>query len=305
MNLSWLKTLITIVDKKSMTAAAQCLEISQPAVSKQLQALEDYYGTPLLTRRGREPELTPAGRVVYEYGQQILQAVERSLAAVRDLSGAVQGELLLGAGTIPGEYLLPRLLGAFQQRYPEVRVSLEIGSSSVVARRVLAGEIAAGVIGARVNSPNLQHEPIYSDELVVVIPRGHRWEGRHTISLEEFCGEQMVVREAGSGTRAVIEKWLEERGIDPATLGHRMELGSTDAVLEAVAEGLGVSLVSTLAAEPRIQAGTLAVVQISGFPNRRHLYLVTRKNRAPDLLLRTFIEFLKEALPPIPPGQTD
>ncbi len=305
MNLSCLKTLVTIVDKKSLTAAARALEISQPAVSKQLQALEDYYGTPLLNRGGRDPEVTAAGRIVYQYGQRILLAIDRSLAAVRELSNTIQGKLLLDASTIPGEYVLPRLLGAFQQRYPEVRISLEISDSSVVARRVLAGEIAAGVIGVRVSNPRLQHEPIYSDELVVVIPRGHRWEGRQVVSLDEFCAEQMVVREPGSGTRAVIEKWLGERGVDPATLGHRMELGSTDAVLEAVAEGLGVSLVSTLAAWPRIQAGTLAAVRISGFPSRRHLYLITRKNRTPDLLLKTFIEFVKEALPPIPAGEVD
>jgi DNA-binding transcriptional LysR family regulator len=300
MNLSWLKTLITIVDKKSLTAAARALEISQPAVSKQLRALEDYYGAPLLNRRGRVPELTTAGRVVYQHGQRILLAVDRSLAEVRELGSAVQGELLLEASTIPGEYVLPRLLGAFQQRYPEVRVSLEISNSRDVARHVLAGEIAVGVIGVQAPNPNLQHEPIYSDELVVVIPRGHRWEGRETISLDEFCAEQMVVREQGSGTRTVLERWLKERGIDPATLEYRLELGSHDAVLEAVAGGLGVSLVSSLAAAPRLQAGALASVRISGFPNQRPLYLITRKNRALDHLQKTFIAFVKETLPPVP-----
>ena len=302
MNLNWLKTLNTIVEKKSLTAAARALEISQPAVSKQLRALEEYYGAPLLSRRGREPELTAAGRVVYQHGQRILLAVDRSLAEVQELGSAVQGELLLEASTIPGEYLLPRLLGAFQQRYSEVTVSLEISDSMDVARHVLAGEIAVGVIGMQTLNPNLQHEPIYSDELVVVIPRKHRWEGRDTISLEEFCAEQMVVRESGSGTRAVLERWLKERGIDPATLEYRLELGSHDAVLEAVAGGLGVSLVSSLAAVSRLAAGSLASVKISGFPNRRLLYLITRKNRVPDRLQKIFIAFVKETLPPVPTG---
>jgi DNA-binding transcriptional LysR family regulator len=300
MNLSWLKTLITIIDKKSLTAAAGDLEISQPAVSKQLRALEDYYGMPLLNRRGREPELTAAGRIVYQYGQRILLAVDRSLAEVQELGNTVQGELLLEASTIPGEYILPRLLGAFQQRHPGVRVSLDISDSKDVAGHVLAGEIAVGMIGVQAHNSNLQHEPVYSDELVVVVPRGHRWEGRETINLDEFCAEPMVVRESGSGTRAVVEKWLKERSIDPSDLDYRLELGSHDAVLEAVSGGMGVSLVSSLAAASRLAAGTLAAVRISGFPNHRYLYLITRKNRTPNHLQKTFMAFVKETLPPVP-----
>lgn len=300
MNLTWLETLIVIVDKKSLTKAARALDVSQPAVSKQLRALEAYYGTPLLYRRGREPELTEAGKIVYRYGQRILQMIDKSLADVRELADTVQGDLLLGGSTIPGEYILPRLLGAFQQEYPAVRVSLEIGDSKDVARRVLAGEFAAGVIGVQINNQNLQHELIYNDELVVVAPRGHRWDGQSTISLDEFCAEQMVVREPGSGTRAVLEQWLQERGIDPSILKYKMELGSTDAVLSAVTAGLGVSLLSAVAAQPRVQAGTLAAVRIAGLPNIRGLYLITRKNRIPDHLLKTFIDFVKASPPPEP-----
>lgn len=296
MNLDWLTTLIMIVERKSLTGAAQEMRISQPAVSKQLRALEDFYGTPLLNRRGREPELTEAGKIVYRHGQRILQAVEKSLNDVRELADTVQGELVLGASTIPGEYVLPRLLGAFQQQYPAVRVSLEISGSREVARRVQAGEFAAGVIGVQAGGQNLKHELIYNDELVVVVPRGHRFEGRDTISLEEFCAEQIVFREPGSGTRSVIEKRLQECGVDPATLKNRIELGSTDAVLNAVAEGLGISLVSVLAAQPRIRAGTLAAVRITGFPNMRGLFLITRKNRVPDHLLTAFIDFVRQTL---------
>lgn len=158
------------------------------------------------------------------------------------------------------------------------------------------------MIGVQISNLNLQHELIYNDELVVVAPRGHRWDGQSTISLEEFCAEQMVVREPGSGTRAVLEQWLQERGIDPSTLKYRMELGSTDAVLSAVTAGLGVSLLSAVAAQPRVQAGTLAVVRIAGLPNIRGLYLITRKNRIPDHLLKTFIDFMKASLLP---GPTD
>lgn len=144
MNLTGLETLIVIVDKKSLTKAARALDVSQPAVSKQLRALEAYYGTLLLYRRGREPELTEAGKIVYRYGQRILQMIDKSLADVRELADTVQGDLLLGGSTIPGEYILPRLLGAFQQEYPAVRVSLEIGDSKDVARRSGGGICCRG-----------------------------------------------------------------------------------------------------------------------------------------------------------------
>ncbi len=294
MNLAWLLTFNTIVEKKSLTGAARALHLTQPAVSKQLRCLEQYYGAPLFRRTTREVELTEAGKIVYEYSKRALEMIQKSREEVQILIGAMRGELSLGASTIPGEYLMPRILGPFQRLYPEVKVKLEIGDSKEVARKVLEGEVELGITGVFIDEQKLEQELFYEDELVVVVPRGHRFAGREAISLEEFLEEPIVAREPGSGTRTVIEQKFAARGISPGDLKIKLELGSTEAVLNAVAAGLGTSLVSLLAAHPRAQAGEIFYLRIADFPLERGLYLVFRKNREHSIFLEIFVSFLKD-----------
>lgn len=297
MNLMWLQTFNIIVEKGSLTKAARALHLTQPAVSKQLRALEEYYGTPLVRRTTRELELTEAGKVVYSYGRRALDLIMKSREDVQAFVSTVCGELLLGASTIPGEYILPRFLGSFQQHYPEVRVKMEIGDSKEIASKVLEGDLELGIIGAVIKNRGLSYEVFCSDELVAIVSVGHRFAGRETITLNEFIAEPFVAREAGSGTRIVIDKWLMTCGIEPSSLKFRLELGSTEAVLNAVSEGIGISVVSRYAAQSRVQTGELACLRIAGFPSRRWLYFITKKNSEPKPLVKTFMKFLKDQCP--------
>lgn len=297
MNLMWLQTFNVVVEEKSLTKAARALHLTQPAVSKQLRSLERYYGVSLLHRTTREVRLTEAGRVVYQYGQKTLEIIKKSRDDVQVLVNVIQGELLLGASTIPGEYILPRFLGLFQQLYPEVKVKMEISDSKEVARKVLEGEIKLGIIGAFIQNQSLQQELFCKDELVVVVPREHKFARRKTITLEEFLSEPLVARERGSGTRMVMENKFVAHGISLTALKIKLELGSTEAVLNAVAAGLGISLVSRLAVQSHTQAGKVAYLRIAGFPLERGLYFIIKKNREPSALLKTFLSFLKNNIP--------
>ncbi len=296
MNFSWLLTFNMVVEKKSLTKAAQALHLTQPAVSKHLRSLEQYYGTTLVHRTTRDIELTEAGKVVYQYSRQVLELLQKSRKEVKDIAGTMKGELLIGASTIPGEYLLPRLLGQFQQLYPEVRVKMEIADSEVIARKVLENEVEVGMIGVPVKNKALQEELVYEDELVVIVPRGHRFEGRQEITLEEFLSEPLLAREKGSGTRKVIEGRLLGRGIDPGSLKVKLELGSTEAVINAVIAGLGISLVSRLAAQPHADSGELSYLRIRGLSFKRGLYWVTKRHQHKSLILENFLSFLKAQL---------
>jgi len=294
MNFAWLQTFNVIVEQGSLTKAARALHLTQPAVSKQLRALEEYYGTPLFYRTTREIELTEAGEIVYQYSQKALDLIGKSRNEVQALARVIEGELSLGASTIPGEYIFPRFLGLFQQRYPGVRVKLEIGDSKVIAQKVAEGKLELGITGALIKSRNLRYELFFQDELVVVVPKGHRFAGRESVTLEEFIAEPLVARERGSGTRIAIENRLMEHGVSPSALNISLELGSTEAVLNAVARGVGISLVSGYAARPRAQAGEIAYLRIDGVPFERGLYFVTRKKPELRTVLRVFIDFLNE-----------
>ncbi len=294
MNLAWLQTFNAIVEEGSLTKAAKALHLTQPAVSKQLRALEAYYGTPLFYRTTRELKLTEAGEIVYRYSQKALELIVKSKNEVQVTVGSIRGELTIGASTIPGEYILPRLLGRFQQHYPGIKVKLEISDSRAIAQKVSEGRLELGITGVLIKSRNLRYEPFFQDELVVVVPRGHRFAGREFITIEELLSEPFVSRERGSGTRSVIENRLLESGVFPAALNITLELGSTEAVLNAVIEGLGISLVSAYAARPRAQAGEIFCLKVEGVNFKRDLYFVMRKERELRLLLRLLINFLKE-----------
>ncbi|HAA89592.1 MAG: Transcriptional regulator LysR family [Thermoanaerobacterales bacterium 50_218] len=293
MNFSWLLTFNMVVEKKSLTKAAQALHLTQPAVSKHLRSLEQYYGTTLVHRTTRDIELTEAGKVVYHYSKQVVGLLQKSREEVKNIAGCVKGELLIGASTIPGEYLLPHLLGRFQQLYPEVKVKMEIADSEVIVRKVLANEVEVGFVGVPVTNRALQEELVYEDELVVIVPRNHRFAGRQEITLEELLTEPLLVREKGSGTRRVIEGRLAEQGVDPRSLKVKLELGSTEAVINAVIAGLGISLVSRLAAQLHADSGELACLRLKGLSFKRGLFLITRKHQHKSLILEKFLSFLK------------
>ncbi|MDD2555925.1 MAG: selenium metabolism-associated LysR family transcriptional regulator [Syntrophaceticus sp.] len=296
MNLSWLRTFIFIVEKKSLTKAAHALHLTQPAVSKQLNSLEKLYGISLLHRTSRYVNVTEAGKIVYDYSKQILAKVNESKVAVQALQKELSGSLVLGASTIPGEYILPAALGRFQELHPQVIAKLEIADSTEIGQLIMDAKLEAGMIGALLDNPLLCQEHIADDELVVIAASQHHLADERSIILENILEEPLIVREAGSGTQLVIESKLKEKDITPDRLNVRLELGSTAAVVNAVAAGLGISLVSRFAVKNRINSEDIAVLDIEDLPLERGLYFVTRRDQVISPLVESFYEFLKEYL---------
>ncbi len=294
MNLSWLQSFVAVVEEGSLSRAARVLHLTQPAVSRHLAFLEQHFRAVLLERTARGVNLTPAGRAVYQAAKKALGLLEEARREVAARAEALTGEVALAASTIPGEYVLPPLLGRFQELHPGVRVRLEVADTRVVLEKVRRGEVQLGAVGALAPDKSLRHAPFCRDELVVVVPRGHRFAGRREVDLAEFCAEPLVLREPGSGTRAVLEARLKERGVPLGALRVRLELGSTEAVLNAVAAGLGISLVSRLAALDHASAGKLAFATLSGVRLERDLYLVWRGKLEADRLGGTLLAFLRE-----------
>ncbi|MEW5761838.1 MAG: selenium metabolism-associated LysR family transcriptional regulator [Bacillota bacterium] len=297
MNLAYLETLVALAEHKSFSRAAAALNLTQPAVSKHIAYLEAYYGTRLVDRSSRRVELTQAGAVLYRYAREILDALARARNDVDACALTVRGRLLIGASTIPGHYLVPRLIGAFNRLYPEVAIAVEIADTGKVLRMLLEEKVQVGAVGALTNDPRLHFVPFAEDEIVLVVPRRHPLAARRSVSPRAVLGETLVWREEQSGTRRVVEDALLAAGIRSGDLKIAAELGSTEAVLGAVAAGMGLSFISRVAAEAAAHAGSVALVRLQGPHFTRRLYLAHLRARPLSRAAAAFIDFATRNVP--------
>lgn len=293
MNLDYLRTLVSIVEEGSLSAAARARRISQPAVTKQLQRLEADLELSLLVRGPRrQVELTPAGALVLAFARQTLarfEKLESELGALKSLEG---GTLVLAASTIPGEHVLPALLAEFRRKFPAIKVEMSVSDTAQVAEELLADEADLGMVGSPVRRPGLRLERLLGDEIVLAVPLDHGFARRKRIGVEELRGQPLILREEGSGTRRSVEASLAAAGWDLPQEDVTLVLGSTQAVLHAVEQGLGLGFVSARAAAPR-EGRSLACVGLEGVDLGRDLYLAYLPQRAGDPLVSRFLGFVR------------
>lgn len=283
-----LKGFAALVEEGSFSGAARRLGLTQPAVSAHVRTLEEHFGQPLMERAGRSWRPTAAGERLYGYAAQVAALAETMEDALAALGEEPAGHLRVAASTVPGEFLLPRLLGGFCGRYPGVRVSVEVADSSVVVDQVLHRRCDVGVIGAPLAPDRLELTPFASDTLVLVAPPGHPLAGRRSVRLDDLLPFPFVMREEGSGTRSVVAHALMEGGLAPERLRVAVELGSTESVKRAVQAGVGLSFVSVFALRPGEVPGEIAVVKLRGFNSERPLYVAVEAARPPRNTVEAF-----------------
>lgn len=275
MNINQVRAFIAVVDTGSFSAAARATGLSQPAVTMQIQGLESDLGATLLERRYRKVELTEAGRALLPFARRVMTELEEARTEIERLSDTVGGHLELAVSTTPGQYILPRLLGSFLREYPEVSVSLRVYDSADVVARVEAGEAHLGMTGARIAGAKVEFEEMGADRLLLICPPDDTFAGRKKVALADVAERPFIVRESGSGTRMVFEAALRDGGIDPAELNVVMELGTSEAIVNAVEGGMGVGVVSHWMADKALALGTVAQVAAPGFPVSRPFYAVS------------------------------
>jgi len=304
-DLRHLLTFRTVVDKGSFSQAAEELEISQPAVSFQIRALERLLGHRLLDRGGRRVAVTEAGEVVYRYARRMIGLEAELEREMGELGTRLAGRLVLGSSTGPGELVLPRLLGAFSRAHADVRVSLVVSDTQAVCERVLDDELELGVVGAVRAQRGLVFEPFMRDELVAIVPPDHPFAGREALALEELVAEPMILQQEGSGVRSVVEAAMRGAGMRDRDLQVTMELGLQQSVKAAVLDGLGMTVISRLAIEREVAEGLLAAVPLHGPGLARDFLAVRHSGRTPTRLTSAFLEFAREELGPVaaPPSE--
>lgn len=276
---------------QSFTGAAKQMFMSQPAISFQIKALEDDLQVALFRRDEKKVVLTEAGRLLLPEARQLLGHYNKIRAGLDSLRGLETGRISVGAGTIPGEYLLPISIGIFRAKYPGIKVKLRIAGSGDVIKWIKEREVDLGVLGSPVVDDNLELVPWLDDELVLILPANHRWAGK-LIDIAELAGEKYIMREEGSGTRRSIEEILEKNSFSMEKLEVEMELGSTRAVISAVQAGLGLGFVSRWAAAETLAAGKISAAIINGINMNRKLFLVRYTPAIANYAADAFFNFL-------------
>lgn len=293
MDLRRLEIFLKVAELGSFSRAADALFLTQPTVSEHVRALEDELGVQLLDRLGRGTTPTRAGTLLLGYARRLLALSREARQAIEQFQGRVSGELVLGGSNIPGEYVLPALIGAFRAKYPDVSISLRIGASRDVQEWVEHGHVEIGVAGAVPTSRALQSRPLMADDLVLAVPPEHPWVTRKTVAVEDVKREPLVLRERGSGSRETLEHALQEVGANLASFNVVGEIASTQAVKQAVRAGLGVSFVSRLAVEDECRAKLLAYVKVRDLNVTRSFHVVTHRDRSRSPLAQAFLAFLE------------
>jgi DNA-binding transcriptional LysR family regulator len=285
-----------VVERRSFSNAAEQLGVTQPAVSLQIRSLEKRLGVQLVDRSGRRVEPTEAGRRLYRSAQRLLVLEEQLLAELGEgVEGELAGTLEIGASTGPGGTVLPVALAEFQQLHPGVHVALSVSDTQRVIEQVARRELELGVVGAVRRQRGVVFEPFFRDEVVLAVPRGHRFADR-TVGLEELKAEPIVLMQEGAGVRQVIEDELREVGVRLRDLDVRLELGLQESARSAVLAGHGVTFISRSAIEADVAAGMLSVARVEGLEPSREISLVRSAGRAETRVAQAFVEFARERL---------
>jgi LysR family transcriptional regulator, low CO2-responsive transcriptional regulator len=287
---SRLRLLVEVGRRGSISAAADACRIGQPSATKHLKTLEAAVGTGLVERNGRSSRLTEAGEVVAAHGLRVLDTLEAMQEDLRALHGAERGTLTLAASTTPGSYVLPSILQCFADRHPQVDVDVVIGSSAWVADRVARREVQLGLAGEVDLPDGVLAEPFLEDEVIGVAAPGRLKLRRGGVRVDALATETLLVRERGSSTRAVSERYLARLGFHPAK---RWELDSNEAIKRSVRAGLGIGFLSRLVVEDEIARGELVGFQLEGAgAMSRSVSLLRSGDRDPTPSERAFIETL-------------
>jgi len=286
MNLHQLRMFAAVVSHEGFSRAAEAVHVSQPAVSKAVSELEHQLDMPLFERGAGQLRLTEAGAVLYDHARTIFGLERAAIADMRSLHELEGGHLTIGASMTIATYLMPPLLARFLDRYPGIDVRIVSDNTEAIQDRLLRYELDLAFVEGPVDDERVDVQHWRDDEMVILANPRHPLLARPVLKPAELSDERWIIREEGSGTRAVTESLLHEAGIEPR---RQLEVGSTGAVVESVAAGLGVAMISIEAARDRIASGRVGVLTLPGMKFTRPLYRLGLRRRAHGPAARAFV----------------
>ena len=290
LTLRQLKVFETVARLSGFSRAAKELHLAQPTVSLQVKQLADAIGMPLYEQIGKKIHITEAGALVRAAAESVTGAFERLEMQLAELKGLKAGRLKVAVVTT-AKYFIPRLLGPFTRHYPGIDIALDVGNRSEIVARLSRNEDDLYIMGMPPAGMDIERHSFAENPIVAIAPRGHALAGHGRVRLAQLAQEPFLLREEGSGTRMAAERFVKSHGVK---LKVRMELGSNEAIKQAVAGGLGLSLLSLHALKSELARKELVLLDVEGLPIRRSWYIVYRKGKELSIVARTFFDYLKE-----------
>ena len=294
MNFQHIRAFCAVVNEGSFSRAAEKLQLTQPTISAQIQGLEGTLHARLFERSAQGIALTAAGRTLLPYARQMLELSERTTQALEQLGGLEWGELLLGASSVPGHYVLPRAVTLFKQAHPGIEVHLGVSNSQEVRAGIRDGRYELGMVGEQVRDERLAFEPVVHDHLLVVMRPEHPLADQKSITVQELAEQPLVVREHGSATQATLDRALSDAGLDARQLKLFLELGSVEAMKQAIRAADLCAVLSEWSVQDEVRLGLLRAIPLEGVDLRRDLYLVWRAHGYLSVASEAFVRFLRE-----------
>lgn len=282
---------IAVARKKSFSKAADMLFMSQPAVTSNIQKLEKELGITLIDRKSRNIILTEAGKIYYRYAVEITNICDQAQYSLSEYKESIEGMLEICASTIPEQCLLPYIVKAFKEAYPLVLFSIRHKDSKEVVEEILSGRINFGFIGAKYSSKNLEYIDFYDDRLVL-ITSPEKIFTTEFVSIQSLMGEDIVMREEGSGTRLLIESALKKKKLDMSIFRSQTINDSLEAIKKLVELNVGISFVSDVAVRNEVASGQLKKYEINDLDLNRHFSLVYCNNRCLSTIEEKFKDFV-------------
>ncbi len=293
-----MEAIISLVEEGSFSRAAKRMLLTQPALTKNIKNAEDCIGVRLVNRSSAGISLTPEGKILYDYARRMVRLRDEAKEKVLALNKETGGNVYLSASTIPATYILPRALSDFNKANAGIHIYIKTADSEEAMNMVLENEVEMGFIGKNPVHKKLKAETLWKDRLVLIVSKDHAWCKKKSITLPELMKEPFVIREKGSATRELFESYLKKtKSISHAQFNICGELGSSEAIKEAVIAGWGVSVISVHAVSRELSQGLLCEVPIQGLTMDRHFYLIYKRQFEFRSFHKTFINFIKRYTP--------
>jgi DNA-binding transcriptional LysR family regulator len=272
-----LKVFCTVAERGSFTRAARIVHLSQPAVSLQIQSLEEFFETKLFDKTGKQVSLTVAGKILYEHAKHIIGHYDEVAKEINKLTGKMKGAVALGASTTLGNYILPQIITEFKKIHPKIKIKLRIGNTERIEDLMHSGFVDFGIVEGKTSRSTTKTERLISDRLALVVHPKHTLTRKKSVSILDVTREPFILREQGSGTRQHIEKFLHKHGLNINDLHVALIMGSTESIKSAVEAGTGIAILSRWAVRKEVEDGRLKTVNFKEESFTRDLTLIFSK----------------------------
>ncbi len=304
--LQQMEALVRLAQERSFSQAARKMHLTQPSLTKHIKNLEDLADAALVNRRNSGISLTSEGKILYDYARRVFKLMDEAKEKIARSKEDESGSIFISASTIPSTYILPHLLNAFNKKYPDIRCYVQMNDSDATLNMILDNQAEIGFIGRPVSNRKLHADAVWRDRLVLAVPKGHVWNRKASVTIDELSREPFIIREKGSATRSILEEYLQkntDRGLSQFNIV--CELGSSEAVKEAIMAGLGVSILSVHAVGRELAEGLLIERPVENCTIERNFYLIYKKQMSLMRHHALFLDSVRESehiFPPRPQG---